>query len=94
MLAHSVLICLFLPQTNQYEKERATLLAKEGYVAFAADIYGADLQEGLEFPTMRAQSTFYRTDNVTMFVSRMQRAIDLVKSYDFVSDDVALIGYW
>jgi dienelactone hydrolase len=52
-----------------YEKERATLLAEAGYVAFAADIYGAELQENLDFPTMIAQSTLYRTTNNTLFIS-------------------------
>merc|ERR1712106_819244 len=36
---------------NRYEKLRATLLADSGYIAFAADIYGQDLQEGLSFET-------------------------------------------
>jgi dienelactone hydrolase len=77
-----------------YEKERATLLAEAGYVAFAADIYGAELQENLDFPTMIAQSTLYRTTNNTLFISRMQRAVELVQSYDFVkSDNVAILGY-
>ena len=29
---------------NDYEKKRAILFAEEGYVGFAADVYGADLQ--------------------------------------------------
>ena len=79
---------------NLYEKERATILASEGYVAFAADIYGADLQEDLDFDTRVEQTTLYRSQNVTLFVSRMQRAVELVQSYDFVdSDNIALIGY-
>ena len=79
---------------NAYEKERATLLAEAGYVAFAGDIYGADLQENLDRPTRIEQSSLYRSDNVTLFISRMQRAIDLVQSFDFVdSENVAIIGY-
>jgi dienelactone hydrolase len=81
-------------QVNQYEKERAALLADAGYVAFAADIYGAALQEDLDMATMVAQSTLYRTTNNTLFVSRMQRAVELVQSYDFVdADNVVIIGY-
>lgn len=69
-------------------------MSELGYVAFAADIYGADLQNDLSQDVRIEQSTLYRATNVSLFVSRMQTAIDLVKSYDFVdSENVAMIGY-
>lgn len=79
---------------NQYEKQRAALLADAGYVAFAADIYGADLQDDLPMNIRAQQATLYRSENVTLFISRMQTAVERVKSYDFVDpDNIAIIGY-
>eukprot|EP00549_Striatella_unipunctata_P025574 CAMPEP_0118725752 /NCGR_PEP_ID=MMETSP0800-20121206/33314_1 /TAXON_ID=210618 ORGANISM="Striatella unipunctata, Strain CCMP2910" /NCGR_SAMPLE_ID=MMETSP0800 /ASSEMBLY_ACC=CAM_ASM_000638 /LENGTH=1077 /DNA_ID=CAMNT_0006634485 /DNA_START=1 /DNA_END=3234 /DNA_ORIENTATION=+ len=78
---------------NEYEKERATLLADLGYVAFAADIYGSDLQEGLDFSTRIQQAGLYRGDPA-LFIQRIQTAIDVVKSYPEVdSSSIALVGY-
>jgi dienelactone hydrolase len=78
---------------NTYEKDRATLLAMSGYAAFAADIYGSDLQENLDFPTRIAQSNLYRNDP-GLFNQRIQTAIDLVKTFPEVdSDNIAVIGY-
>ena len=82
------------PQTNMYEQQRATLLADMGYVGFAADIFGATLQNDLSMEVRIAQSSLYRNENTTLFFSRMQTAIDLVKSFDYVDENnVALIGY-
>lgn len=79
---------------NQYEQERATLLADLGYVSFAVDIYGADLQNDLAFYARIEQSNLYR-NNMTLFVQRMERSIEEVKKYDDVDpENVAVIGYW
>ena len=64
--------------TNLMEQKRATMLAEAGYVAFAADIYGRDLQNDLDFETRRSQATLYRS-NQTLFVQRMARVVELVK---------------
>jgi dienelactone hydrolase len=79
---------------NQYEKERATLLAAEGYVAFAADIYGADQQELVDIQDKIDAVTKYRTDP-ELYISRMQNAIDQVKELtgDVNVDELAIIGY-
>jgi len=78
---------------NRYEKLRATLLADSGYIAFAADIYGQDLQEGLSFQTRIEQSNLYRS-NPSLYLQRMQRAINIVKNRsDVDSDQIAIIGY-
>lgn len=76
-----------------YEAQRATLLAQEGYVAFAADIYGSDLQQVESFDVRIEQATFYRT-NYTLFVSRIQAAVDLVAAHELVNpDEVMMLGY-
>jgi dienelactone hydrolase len=78
---------------NEYEQLRATKLAALGYAAFAADIYGADLQQNLTMDQRIALSSTYR-DNSTLFVQRIQRAIEVVQNLDFVdSDNIAIFGY-
>jgi dienelactone hydrolase len=79
---------------NAYEKKRATMLADRGYVAFAADIYGSDLQEGLTMEQMIAGSTKYSSD-VDLYVQRMQAGINQVMKADGVNTtEVAIIGYY
>jgi len=76
-----------------YEAGRATLLAEEGYVAFAADIYGSDLQQIESFDERAEQATLYRT-NYTLFVSRIQAAVDLVAQHELVDrEKIVMIGY-
>merc|ERR1719491_529404 len=79
----------------EYEKLRATMLSDAGYIAFAADIYGADLQENLTFNQKKELAIKYRT-NSTLYVQRMQLAIDTVLSnvedVDLVGR-IAIIGY-
>jgi len=78
---------------NEYEKQRATLLADLGYVGFAADIYGANLQENLTMDQRVEYTTLYRS-NSTLFVQRMVRALEEVKMYDDVDmENIAVIGY-
>ena len=76
-----------------YEARRATLLAKEGYVAFAADIYGSDLQQVESFEERGQLTSLYRTD-YALFVSRIQAAVDLVAQHELVNPhEILLIGY-
>lgn len=76
-----------------YEAERATMLADAGYIGFAADIYGADLQQVEDFETRAEQATLYRT-NYTLFVSRIQAAVDLLKTHELVDPEkIVMIGY-
>jgi len=78
---------------NKYEKDRATMLAESGYTAFAADIYGADLQENLTFDQRVEQATLYRSDPA-LYNQRIQLAVDYVKGLPQVdTDNIALIGY-
>merc|ERR1712176_523048 len=78
---------------NQYEKERAVLLAESGYVAFAADIYGADLQEGLSDDVRSEQYSTYVND-MDLYVARMQRAVEQLQQVPEVDpNNIAIIGY-
>jgi dienelactone hydrolase len=79
---------------NEYEQQRATKLAGRGYVAFAADIYGADLQEDLTMEQRTELSSMYR-ENSSLFVQRIKRAIEVVQTnFEFVDPaNIAVIGY-
>lgn len=79
---------------NEYEQERAYALAQQGYVAFAADIYGSDKQFVEDFQERIDEVTKYQSDP-DLYVSRMQNAIDQVKELteDVDKDEVAIIGY-
>lgn len=75
-----------------YEAGRATLLAGLGYVGFAADIYGSNLAQVEDFGERVNLTTLYRT-NYTLFVSRIQAAVDVVASHELVDPaKVFLIG--
>lgn len=64
-----------------------------GFVGFAADIYGSDLQTVSNITLRRELATFYRS-NPDVFSSRIAAAINYVKSLDNVdTDNVALFGY-
>lgn len=79
---------------NIYEMERAYALAQEGYVAFAADVYGSDKQYVEDIDVRIEEVTKYRSDP-NLYVSRIQNAIDQVKALtdDVVGEEIAIIGY-
>jgi dienelactone hydrolase len=79
---------------NFYEQQRATMIAQElGYVGFAADIYGMDKHEVSDIEERSTLAGLYR-ENATLFFSRIEAAIQQVKTLDEVdSDNVAAIGY-
>ena len=78
---------------NTYEKKRATMLAELGYIAFAADIFGSDLQENLPIDVRINQTNLYRGDQ-DLFVQRMARAVELLKEHPLVdNDNIAMFGY-
>jgi hypothetical protein len=68
-------VVVVLPDWNgmhEYEKQRAQMLADLGYVAFAADIYGADWDmTGKTSSNFQGEASKYRT-NPELFVSRIQ----------------------
>lgn len=64
-----------------------------GYIAFTADIYGADLHDVQDFNVKVEQATKYRSDPA-LFNARINDAIETVKSSPFVdASRVAIIGY-
>jgi dienelactone hydrolase len=77
---------------TDYEKQRAKMLARLGYVAFAADIYGkgvraSDAQEAGKLAGK------YKND-LPLLRARAQAAVDHIKSHKLVnSNQVAAIGY-
>jgi dienelactone hydrolase len=76
---------------NDYAKTRAVDLAKEGYVAFALDMYG----DGKEIPQSdaRAISTAVGTD-YPLVKKRFNAALDILKAAKFTdSANTAAIGY-
>ena len=78
-----------------YEKKRATLLAEMGYIAFVADIFGADLQEISDPIIMNQQMAKYQM-NPALYLQRMQRSIDVAidNGYAVVDKEkVGIIGY-
>lgn len=79
---------------NDYEIARATMISQElGYIAFTADIYGADMHDIQDFNVKVEQSTKYRSDPA-LFNARVQSAIDTIKDMPFVDPNrVAIIGY-
>lgn len=78
---------------NQFEKERAVLLAEAGYVAFAADIYGADMQENIE-NTQRFELYSTYTGDMDLYVARMKRAVEeLQKVSEVDPTNIAIVGY-
>jgi dienelactone hydrolase len=79
---------------NDYEITRATMISEElGYIAFTADIYGADLHDVQDFNIKMEQATKYRSDPA-LFNARINDAIQTVKSSPFVdASRVAIIGY-
>jgi dienelactone hydrolase len=79
---------------NFYEQVRATMLAKDlGYVGFAADIYGANLQNVTDRVQRTALLNLYR-NNITLYTQRIKAAVDFIKSQPEVDpNNVAVIGY-
>jgi dienelactone hydrolase len=63
-----------------------------GYVGFAADIYGPDLQDFENRTIQSEQATLYRS-NEDLFMGRIQAAIDVLIAHPMViSDQIAIIG--
>lgn len=78
---------------NDYAKKRADMLAKEGYVAFAADIYGKgvrakDMKEAGELATK------FKSGDRAMLRSRINAAVETAKKQPKAdASKVAAIGY-
>ncbi|MEK6691796.1 MAG: dienelactone hydrolase family protein [Nitrospirota bacterium] len=77
---------------NPYVKKRAEQLAKLGYVAFAADIYGKGIRPKNSDEAV-AESRKYRTDRKLMR-SRAKAGLDVLKNHKLADTKrTAAIGY-
>lgn len=78
---------------NTYEKQRATLLAEQGYYAMAIDIFGANLQENLTMDQRINNTVLYRS-NQTLFVQRMETGLSQLKMVEGVdTENIGAMGY-
>jgi dienelactone hydrolase len=77
---------------GDYVKERAEMLARLGYVAFAADIYGVGVRPDGPQQAQEVSGRFYQ--DPALLRARAAAAVDQVRSYGFVDgENVAAIGY-
>ena len=77
---------------DDYEKERSRMLAELGYVAFAADIYGYGTPA--ENMAQWGAAAGAHRGNPDLYMSKIQAALDQVKTYDFVdTTKIAAVGY-
>ncbi|HEX2869140.1 MAG TPA: dienelactone hydrolase family protein [Ignavibacteriales bacterium] len=77
---------------NDYPKKRAEMIAKLGYVAFAADMYGKGVIAKTPEEAGKLASQFRQDRMLTR--KRITAALDVLKKYDFVDDSkIAAIGY-
>lgn len=77
---------------GEYEKMRARQLAEMGYVAFAADVYGADTRPKTTHEASLASTTF--RENRNLYRKRLNNSLKTMKSLENVdSTRVAAIGY-
>jgi len=75
-----------------YEKRRARMLARLGYVAFAADIYGKGVRPK-EREEKAAESSKYKSDP-PLYRSRLQASLDELRAQPNVDPQrIAAIGY-
>lgn len=73
------------------EKERARMLAKLGYRAFALDMYGAGVYAKNTDEAAKRAGEFY--GNRQLMRGRVRAAMDALKDKDKLGDKVAAIGY-
>lgn len=77
---------------TEYEKTRATMLAKLGYVAFCADIYGKGVHPK-DTKEAGAEATKYKTDR-TLLRARVNAGLAELKKSELVdAKRIAAIGY-
>ena len=76
---------------NDYAKKRAVDLAKEGYVAFALDMYG----DGKEIPMSEARGMSSKVgSDFPLIEKRFNAALDVLKDAPYVDEShIGAIGY-
>jgi len=83
---------------DDYEKTRAQMLSDEGYIAFAADVFGDDNggYDMTDMPQLFEYITKLRVGDIALANKRINAAIDAVLDLDGAKVDptkIALIGY-
>jgi dienelactone hydrolase len=77
---------------TDYEKMRAQSLAKMGYIAFVADIYGKGIRPQTNEEAMKQVGPYY--NDRALFRSRVNAGFDQLKQYKSVDTTrIAAIGY-
>jgi len=77
---------------NEYEMERASMIADLGYVGFAADVYGIDTPKDTMEHWIAASSAHW--GNVTKYMNKIESAVDAAKALSYVDETMlAVIGY-
>lgn len=77
---------------DEYEKYRADLLARLGYVALAIDVYGKDRQPQSQQENAERAGEMYADRNE--FRKRLNHGVELLKDHELVDRSrVAAIGY-
>ena len=78
---------------NDYEKKRAILFAEEGYIGFAADIYGSDLQV-IDDIDKRGELVSKYLSDIPLYMSRITAALAVINNGTTTSSSpIALVGY-
>lgn len=77
---------------NEYPRERARMLAKEGYVAFALDMYGEG--KTADHPDDAGKFAGEVRKNMDVAEARFRAALKQLKNHPLTEkDDIAAIGY-
>jgi dienelactone hydrolase len=77
---------------NEYVMDRAIQLARLGYVAFAADMYGQ--RKVTQHPEQASEWAKTVREDVSLWRGRAQAGLDVLKEQEFVdSGSIAAIGY-
>ncbi|MDZ7805219.1 dienelactone hydrolase family protein [Thiohalophilus sp.] len=77
---------------NEYSRERARMLAKEGYVAFALDMYGEG--KTADHPDTAGKFAGEVRKNMDVAESRFLAALEQLKNHPMTeADEIAAIGY-
>lgn len=77
---------------NEYPRERARMLAKEGYIAFALDMYGEG--KTANHPDTAKKFSSEVGKNMDMAEARFRAALERLKAHPLTEDDnIAAIGY-
>ncbi|MDH5710469.1 MAG: dienelactone hydrolase family protein [Gammaproteobacteria bacterium] len=77
---------------NKHARDKATMLAKEGYVAFAIDMYGDG--KTADHPEDAGKFSSAVANNMPLAKARFEAAIDVLKAQSNVAGDkLAAMGY-